>query len=223
MSITLTWYGHDAFRIGGPPVTYIDPWRLPEDVPLADIILITHEHYDHCSPEDVELLLGPDTTIVAPAAALEKLKHVQATKHQVRAGDSLTLGHLRVEVVPAYNVNKRFHPRRAGHVGYVLELHGVRIYHAGDTDLIPEMRSVRCDVALLPVSGTYVMDAKEAAQAVTILRPKLAIPMHYGTIVGSRKDAERFQKLSPVPVRILELEEILEITPEVWRSLNREP
>ncbi len=212
MDVTLIWYGHDAFRVGGPPVTYIDPWRLPEDVPLADVILITHEHYDHCSPDDVELLLGPDTVIVAPEATLKKLQHIQAPKHQVQAGDSLTLGNLHVDVVPAYNLNKRFHPRRAGHVGYILTLNGIRIYHAGDTDLIQEMRTVRCDVALLPVSGTYVMDAKEAAQAAGIIQPKLAIPMHYGAIVGSYKDAQRFKRLAPVPVLIPEPEEMVDLS-----------
>lgn len=212
MDVTLVWYGHDAFRIGGPPVTYIDPWRLPEDVPLADVILITHEHYDHCSPDDVDRILAPDTVIVAPEAALRKLENISAEKKSVRVGDHLVLGHLSIEVVPAYNVNKRFHPKSAGHVGYVLELNGIRVYHAGDTDLIPEMASIRCDVALLPVSGTYVMDAREAARAVDVLKPKLAIPMHYGAIVGSEKDARDFQRLSSAPVRILEPEDLLNLS-----------
>ena len=208
MDVTLVWYGHDAFRVGGPPVTYIDPWRLPEDVPLADVILITHDHYDHCLPDDVEQILAPDTIIVAPEVALRKLADIHAEKKVVRAGDRLVLGHLSVEVVPAYNVNKRFHPKSAGHVGYVLELNGIRIYHAGDTDLIPEMASIRCDVALLPVSGTYVMDAREAARAVEVLKPKLAIPMHYGAIVGDQSDAQRFAAAlqGEIPVRILEKE-----------------
>ena len=210
-SIWLTWYGHDAFRIGGPPVVYIDPWNLPEDVPLADVVLITHEHYDHCSPDDVEKILAPDALIVAPAAALQKLAHLQARQREVKPGDAFRVGNLRVEVVPAYNVNKRFHPREAGHVGYVLTLFGTRIYHAGDTDVIPEMEHIRCDVALLPVSGKYVMDANEAAQAVAILQPRLVIPMHYGAIVGSRKDAERLARLVDVPVRILEPEESLQL------------
>lgn len=210
-SVWLVWYGHDAFRVGGPPLVYIDPWNLPEDVPLADVVLITHEHYDHCSPDDVEKILGPDTVIVAPEQALQKLASLQAQKRAVKPGDRLRLGNLQVEVVPAYNVSKRFHPKEAGHVGYVLELFGKRIYHAGDTDFIPEMRSIRCDVALLPVSGKYVMDADEAAQAVNVLQPALVIPMHYGAIVGSRRDAERLAKLVDVPVRILEPEELVEL------------
>ncbi len=211
MAVTIVWYGHDAFRVDGPPVVYIDPWNLPEDLPLADIILLTHDHYDHCSPDDVEKILGPDTLIVGPAAALAKLGGITARKRTVKPGDRFTEGHLTVEVVPAYNVNKRFHPKSAGHVGYVLELYGVRIYHAGDTDVIPEMANIRCDVALLPVSGTYVMDAQEAAEAVRILEPRLVIPMHYGAIVGKRKDAERLARLVDVPVRILEPEEGVEV------------
>lgn len=211
MSVTLVWYGHDAFRVDGPPIVYIDPWNLPDDLPLADVILITHDHYDHCSPDDVEKVLGPDTLVVAPQAALNKLRGLHVTTRAVKPGDRFSHGHLTVEVVPAYNVNKRFHPRNAGHVGYVLDLHGVRIYHTGDTDLIPEMKHIRCDVALLPVSGTYVMNADEAAQAAATLQPRLIVPMHYGAIVGSRKDAERLARLVDIPVRILEPEEPVEV------------
>ncbi len=215
MKVRIVWYGHDAFRVEGPPIVYIDPWRLPDDLPLADIILITHDHYDHCSPEDVDKILAPDTILVAPHRAMDKLRDIPAEKKVVQAGDRLTLGHLRLEVVPAYNINKKFHPRRAGHVGYILTLHGVRVYHAGDTDFIPEMERIRCDVALLPVSGTYVMDAKEAAQAAAVLQPRLVIPMHYGAIVGSRKDAERLARLTDIPVRILEPEEAITVDARV--------
>ena len=211
MSVTLVWYGHDAFRVDGPPIVYIDPWNLPDDLPLADVVLVTHDHYDHCSPDDVEKILGPDTLLVGPQAAMNKLRGMGASTRVVRPGERFSVGHLTVEVVPAYNVNKRFHPYGAGHVGYVLEMHGVRIYHAGDTDVIPEMREIRCDVALLPVSGTYVMDANEAAEAVNILQPQVVIPMHYGAIVGSRKDAERLSRLVDVPVQILEPEEPVEL------------
>ncbi len=211
MAVTIVWYGHDAFRVDAPPIVYIDPWNLPDDLPLADVILITHDHYDHCSPDDVEKVLGPDTQIVGPSAALAKLGRIQAAKRTVKAGDRFSIGNLSVEVVPAYNVNKRFHPKSAGHVGYVLDMYGVRIYHAGDTDVIPEMANIRCDVALLPVSGTYVMDANEAAEVVRILQPRLVIPMHYGAIVGKRKDAERLARLVDVPVRILEPEESVEV------------
>lgn len=211
MSVTLVWYGHDAFRIDGPPIVYIDPWNLPDDLPLADVVLITHDHYDHCSPDDIEKVLGPDTLIVGPQAALAKVRGLEAATRAVTPGDHFTVGHLTVDVVPAYNVNKRFHPRRAGHVGYVVHLHGVRVYHAGDTDVIPEMKDVRCDVALLPVSGTYVMTADEAAEAARLLQPRLVVPMHYGAIVGSRKDAERLARLIDIPVHILEPEEVLEL------------
>jgi len=211
MTVRLVWYGHDACRVWGPPVIYIDPWRLPEDVPLADVILITHDHYDHCSVEDVEKVLGPDTTIVTIASAARKLRRVKATVRVVKPGDRVALESLQVQTVPAYNLNKHFHPRRAGHVGYVLTLQGVRIYHAGDTDAIPEMMDVRCDVALLPVSGTYVMTAEEAARVANEMRPGLAIPMHYGAIVGSVKDAQRFARLAKVPVRILEPEEAISL------------
>ncbi len=211
MTVRIVWYGHDAFRVEGPPIVYIDPWRLPDDLPLADIILITHDHYDHCSPEDVDKILAPDTILVGPQRALDKLANIPAEKKVVRAGDRLSLGHLRLEVVPAYNIDKRFHPKRAGHVGYILTLHGTRVYHAGDTDFIPEMEHIRCDVALLPVSGTYVMDAKEAAQAAQAIQPRLIIPMHYGAIVGSRKDAERLARLTDIPVHILEPEESITV------------
>ncbi len=211
MGVTLVWYGHDAFRVGGPPIVYIDPWNLPDDLPLADVVLITHDHYDHCSVDDVEKVLGPDTVIVGPQSALDKLRSLDATHRAVKPGDHRAIGHLTLEVVPAYNVNKRFHPRSARHVGYVLEMHNVRIYHAGDTDVIPEMKNIRCDIALLPVSGTYVMDAKEAAEAASIIQPRLVIPMHYGAIVGKRTDAERLARLTDVPVRILEPEEAIEV------------
>ncbi len=214
MKVRIVWYGHDAFRVEGPPIVYIDPWRLPDDLPLADVILITHDHYDHCSPEDVDKILAPDTVLVAPRRAMDKLQDIPAEKKVVQAGDRLTLGHLRLEVVPAYNINKKFHPKRAGHVGYILSLHGVRVYHAGDTDFIPEMERIHCDVALLPVSGTYVMDAREAAQAASVLQPRLIIPMHYGAIVGSRKDAERLARLTDIPVRILEPEESITVGSE---------
>jgi len=197
------WLGHDSFRIAGPVTIYVDPWQLPAGVPQADLVLVTHDHYDHCSPKDVTRISKADTVIVTIAAAAKKFK---GDVRVVKPGDSLTVKGIPIEVVPAYNVNKKFHPRDAGHVGFIFTVEGQRIYHAGDTDFIPEMKDFKVDIALLPVSGTYVMTADEAASAAKAINPQVAIPMHYGEIVGSRADAERFQELYEGEVTILPLE-----------------
>jgi L-ascorbate metabolism protein UlaG (beta-lactamase superfamily) len=140
--------------------------------------------------------------VVANPTAADK---IDAPVTTLRAGESLTVHDVLVEAVPAYNIDKHFHPKEAGHVGYVITIAGERLYFAGDTDNIPEMKQIDCDLALLPVSGTYVMTAEEAAQAAAIINPKLAVPMHYGAgVVGTKMDAERFQELCPVPVKIFE-------------------
>lgn len=194
------WLGHDSFRIDGDVTVYIDPWQLPPDSPPADLILITHEHHDHFSKPDIDRIRTPHTEIVTNATVARTLN---GGTHVVKPGDRLTVRGVAIEVLPAYNLKKKFHPKSAGHLGFVLTMGGQRIYHAGDTDAIPEMKDLRPDIALLPVSGTYVMDAEEAVEAVRLLQPGLAVPMHYGAIVGSEADARRFQQLSPVPVRIL--------------------
>jgi L-ascorbate metabolism protein UlaG (beta-lactamase superfamily) len=203
MAEGIFWLGHDSFRLKGEKVVYIDPWKLAAGAEKADVILVTHEHYDHFSPDDIAKISKPDTVIVAPqsVAAKSNLKI-----KVVKPGDTLTANGVVIEVVPAYNPNKKFHPKSAGHVGYIVTLNGKRIYHTGDTDEIPEMAQIKCDIALMPVSGTYVMTAAEAAQAANRLKPALAIPMHYGDadVVGTRKDAEEFKKLAQVPVEILE-------------------
>jgi L-ascorbate metabolism protein UlaG (beta-lactamase superfamily) len=184
------WLGHDSFRLEGEVTVYIDPWKLPPNSPKADIILITHDHYDHCSPEDVAKIQKADTVIVTIPAAARKLKGEVKT---VKPGDKITVKGIEIEAVPAYNTDKPFHPKGAGHVGFIVTLGGKRIYHAGDTDFIPEMKGLKVDIALLPVSGTYVMTAEEAAKAADAIKPEVAIPMHYGEIVGSERDAERFK------------------------------
>lgn len=197
----LTWLGHDSFRIRAPEgVIYIDPWNVRTAEP-AELILITHEHHDHFSADDVQKLSKPDTTIVTIAAVAKQLKGDVRT---VKPGDTLTVKGIKIEAVPAYNPAKQFHPKAAGHVGYIVTVGGRRIYHAGDTDLIPEMAGFQTDVALLPVGGKYTMSATEAAQAANLMRPKLAVPMHWGGIIGTRADAEAFKKACQVPVEILE-------------------
>jgi L-ascorbate metabolism protein UlaG (beta-lactamase superfamily) len=200
----LHWIGHDTFRIDSPLVIYIDPWHLPDASPAADLILISHEHHDHCSPESVEKIRSQKTLVLASAGAAESLG---AGVEVLRPGERRVVGPVTVEAVPAYNVDKPFHPRQANHLGFILDLVGERLYFAGDTDVIPEMKSIRCDVALLPVSGKYVMDADQAVEAAEILRPKIAVPMHYGAgVAGTDADADRFRKRSPVPVVVLEAE-----------------
>lgn len=206
----LDWLGHASFRLNGPPTIYFDPWKLKGELGQADIILISHEHSDHCSPEDVKRISGPGTVVVASPGAAEKLRgHVRA----LRPGERTTVGEVEIEAVPAYNVNKfhspgvPFHPKEAEHAGYVVAVEGERLYFAGDTDHIPEMADIACDVALLPVGGTYTMTAEEAAQAAADIGPKVVVPMHWGSgIVGTRADAERFRSLYDGEVVILEAE-----------------
>ena len=192
------WLGHDAFRIDAESIIYFDPFKI-QGGPEADIILISHDHHDHCSPEDIAKIQGKETVIIAGASSLKKLSgRVSA----MAPGDSLTVKGITIQAVPAYNINKKFHPRENGGLGFVVEIDGVRIYHAGDTDLIPEMKEIRADIVLLPVSGTYVMTVAEAAEAALTLNPALAIPMHYGTLVGEAADAERFSRLLEGKIRV---------------------
>lgn len=200
----LHWLGHATFRLDRPAVVYIDPWNLPADSPPADLILVSHDHFDHCSPDDIELVRRETTVIVANPSAAAKLR---SPVRVLQAGRSLQAAGIGVEAVPAYNLDKKFHPRQAGHIGFVLTLEGERLYFAGDADLIPEMEGLACDVALLPVSGTYVMTADEAVRAAGVIRPRVAVPMHYGAgVAGTADDAERFRRGSPVPVEILAME-----------------
>jgi len=204
------WLGHDSFRLDGSSTVYIDPWKLGDGAPPADLILITHDHYDHLSAGDIAKVSMPATTLVGPVSVTDQIDGMKTVT--VSPGDTVSVGSVSVSAVSAYNTDKFrapgevFHPRSAGYVGYVVELDGRRIYHAGDTDVIPEMSEVRCDVALLPVSGTYVMTADEAVRAAGMLEAAIVVPMHYGDIVGSEADAVRLKESSPVPVEILPLE-----------------
>jgi L-ascorbate metabolism protein UlaG (beta-lactamase superfamily) len=206
----LHWLGHASFRLDGPPVIYFDPWRLQGTLPRADIILVSHEHSDHCSPQDIERISGPGTVIVASPSAARKL---HGELRVLRPGERTSVGEAEIEAVPAYNVNKfrspgePFHPKGEAHAGFIVTVAGERIYFAGDTDHIPEMTEVRCDVALLPIGGTYTMDADEAARAAADIGPKVVVPMHWGGgVVGTRADADRFRSLYDGQVIVLETE-----------------
>ena len=201
----LHWLGHDGFRLDAPggPI-YWDPFEISGG-PTASLILVTHDHYDHCSPEDVAKIQGPDTVIITEGQAAAKLSgKVQV----VKPGDSLEAAGVHVRAMPSYNTDKQFHPRSNGWLGFVVTVDGVSIYHAGDSDFIPEMADLQVDVALLPVSGTYVMTADQAVQAALAIKPGLAIPMHYGAIVGGPDDATKFARAlaGKVPVKVLDKE-----------------
>jgi L-ascorbate metabolism protein UlaG (beta-lactamase superfamily) len=209
---SIEWLGHAAFRIAvGRSVVYIDPYRIPRDAPPADLILITHGHYDHFSPQDVERLSTRETRLVGPAAVAERVSgQVHRIGPDEAIDDELVRG-VAVRAVAAYNTSKRdkdgkpFHPRDAGWVGYELNVRGERLYHSGDTDVIPEMDSVTgVDVALLPVSGVYVMTAQEAAEAARRIQPRVAVPMHWGSHIGTEHDARTFADNASVEVRIME-------------------
>lgn len=196
----IQWLGHASFKlVGAKKTVFVDPFKL-ENSDKADIVCVTHAHFDHCSPEDIAKLQSDKTVVVAPPECKEKLKGKVLVIHP---GEKLEIDGVVVESLPAYNVNKKFHPKDKEWMGYVITLDGVRIYHAGDTDRIPEMKDVKADVALIPVSGTYVMTADEAAEAVLDFKPAVAIPMHYGTVVGTEKDAQRFAELLQGKVDVL--------------------
>ncbi len=195
--MNLEWLGHAGFRITDGLVVYIDPYNIAGG-PKADVIFITHSHFDHCSPDDIEKIRGEETITVCPEDC-----YVPGEVRIVSVGDDFEVKGLRIKAIPAYNNGKSFHPKDKGFVGYIITVEEQRVYHAGDTDLIPEMSDVECDMALLPVSGTYVMTAKEAADAASRIKTSLAVPMHYGGgVVGTEEDAREFERLADVPVEI---------------------
>ena len=201
--IKIKWLGHAGFKIKKKKVIYIDPYQINE-TEQADIILITHEHYDHCSLDDIELLKKEDTIIIGPEKAVKNLDGKNVII--VKPGDRKEVEGIVIDAVPAYNIGKKFHPKEKGNVGYVINIEGIKIYHAGDTDLIPEMEKLAVDIAMLPVGGDYTMNAEEAAAAANKIKPKIAIPMHYGTIVGTKDDADEFKEKCDCEVHILEVE-----------------
>lgn len=209
---SIEWLGHSGFRIDAKGATiYIDPYRISGGPP-ADVILVTHGHYDHYSPQDIERIRSDHTWLVAPAAVAELAGGRVASIAPGELVELEPVAGVEVAALAAYNTSKRdaegrlFHPREAGCVGFEINVRGERLYHAGDTDVIPEMDSVvGVDVALLPVSGTYVMTAGEAAEAARRIQPAVAVPMHWGEHIGTRKDAEEFAERAPVEVHILEV------------------
>ncbi len=188
----IEWFGHAAFRLTGEKTLYIDPRNISDPQP-ADAILISHPHDDHFSAEDIKKVRTDDTVIVSIPDIVSK---IDGNKKTVYPNEKIHLDSVVIEAIPAYNINKAFHSKKKDWVGFIIEMNGKRYYYAGDTDAIPEMRFLKnIDVAMLPVGGTYTMDAEEAASIANVFKPKVAIPYHWGDIVGTQEDADKFKSL----------------------------
>ncbi len=200
----VTWFRQAAFRWSSERVVYVDPWGTPADAPPADLILITHAHFDHFQPEEVARLRRSDTAVAAPRDVADELSGAVTA---VAPGERYELAGVSFTTVPAYNTREEaleFHPRVNGWVGYVFEFEGVTYYHAGDTDHAPELDEIRADVAMVPIGGHYTMNPEEAGGLVRAMSPRVAVPMHFGFVVGSPSDAERFRSAAdPVTVEVL--------------------
>lgn len=175
-------------------ICYTDPYDLAQGKNDADIIFITHGHFDHYSIKDI-FKVGKDSTVFIIPESVDTPELDEDSIVRVKPNQTYEVKGISFETIPAYNVNKHFHPKEEGWVGYILEFDGVRYYIAGDTDITPENRNVKCDIAFVPVGGTYTMTAEEAAQLVNELKPKIAVPIHYGKVVGSKEDAKKFEEL----------------------------
>ncbi len=203
-NIELKWLGHSGFMIKNSKIIYIDPYNIKEGLEKADIILITHSHYDHCSVADIEKIVQEGTKIIMPADCQSKITRfkVQIKMEIIEPYQEIDLGETQISAIPAYNTDKHFHSKEESWVGYLIKMPNVIIYHAGDTDLIPEMQKLtgykkpeKDFIALLPIGGRFTMSAEEAAEAARLIKPDIAIPMHWGTIVGSEDDAKEFKEL----------------------------
>jgi len=206
MGITIQWLGHASFKIcHEDTVIYIDPWKLKESPGDATLVFISHSHHDHYSPGDIAKVSGPDTKLIASADVVAKEKAGEA----IMPGLTIELEGVRVRGVAAYNPEKAFHPKKNSWVGFLIEIGSKQIYYAGDTDLTEQIKNLKdiIDVALLPVGGTYTMNAEEAAEATKYIKPALAIPYHWGDIIGGQEDAEKFAALAECEVKILKAAE----------------
>ncbi len=189
---------HSSIRIESPKIMYIDPFKIHRDYSDAELIFITHDHYDHFSENDIKKVMNEDSKIILPYGMYDKASNLGFKDEniiEVNPAEEKTVDGINFETVAAYNVNKNFHPKENGWVGYVITLNEERYYIAGDTDITEEAKNVECDVALVPVGGTYTMTAEEAAELVNIINPEIAVPIHYGSIVGTDEDAELFVRL----------------------------
>ncbi len=205
MAVNIAVNIQSSIRIRGSRTLYFDPWQIEGEPHDGELVFITHEHYDHFSPDDINRVVAYDGYVVIPSTMSNLTGGIITVPGNhiitVRPGEKREISRLLVEVFPAYNLGKPFHIKRYGWVGYMVTLDAERFYVSGDTDAIPEIRDIRCDVAFLPIGGTYTMDASEAAKLAIRIDPKVVIPTHYGSVVGSPVDGDFFQGLLPKDLR----------------------
>jgi L-ascorbate metabolism protein UlaG (beta-lactamase superfamily) len=197
---------HSCIRITGEKNIYFDPYNLTEAPHDADIVFVTHEHHDHYSPENLHKVLKPETILVVPAVMAGRVRELGLAAAKVitaKAGDALTVEGLPVEAVAAYNLHKQFHLKAKGWVGYIVTMNQTRYYVSGDVDLNEDIAQVKCDVAIIPVGGTYTFNPCEAAEYINQLQPRFAVPTHYGSLVGQKTDGDAFAKLVRPPVQVV--------------------
>ena len=189
---------HSSIKINKEIIIYFDPFKIEKNYNDADIIFITHDHYDHYSEEDINKVIKNNTIIVSPVDLLEKLLNKGLKKENiisVKPYEDYNIRNLKFSTIPAYNTNKQFHPRKNNWVGYLIELEGITYYIAGDTDITEDNKKIKCDVAFVPIGGTFTMNYQEASELINTIKPKIVIPTHYGSIVGTKEDAINFSKL----------------------------
>jgi L-ascorbate metabolism protein UlaG (beta-lactamase superfamily) len=189
---------HSCIRMNKEKMIYIDPYHIEKNYNDADMIFITHDHYDHYSEEDIDKVRKNNTIFIVPENLLNKLIKKGINDENIITldpGDAENIDGIKVEAIHSYNIDKPFHPKENNWLGYVIEIDGVRYYIAGDTDITEENKKIKCDVAFVPVGGTYTMNFSEAAQLINIIKPKIAVPIHYGSVVGTKQDATDFIKL----------------------------
>ena len=189
---------HSSIKINKEKVIYIDPFKIEKNYNDADIVFITHDHFDHYSEEDIDKVINENTIIIIPEELLTKLLRKGINKNAiitVEPNEKYMVQGIKFETIPAYNTNKTFHPKKNGWVGYIIIINVIRYYIAGDKDITEENKKVKCDVAFVPVGGTYTMNFKEAANLINEIKPKIAIPIHYGSVVGTEQDAIDFIRL----------------------------
>lgn len=196
MDVQIEWLGHTGFKITGSKVIYIDPYKLEKKEEPADIVLLTNSRYYSCSPMDIQRITGPKTKVFAPKDCAHKLT---IPHDSVGIGETKHVGAIRINTLPAYTVNKPEHQRVMNWVGYLIEMDGVKLFHAGYSDFTQELTEIRADIVMLPIDRLRSMDPEEASEAAKVMEAKLAIPMAYDE--DSLYLADEFEELCEVPIK----------------------